>query len=152
MESHRNLLQLKVGGLLAILDGRMDITESDWAMAGIVCDTSTAVREATQDVLRVEAMRREDEADRKAAKRAKVVKVAEHEVEDTERERALEAAAKSVARRARKVGPLDARAARHAIAGKYRAVVTLDEATAHAVDQGWLVERDGLWITGAVEP
>lgn len=152
LESHRDLARLKVAGLLAVLDGRLCVTEGDWTLAGIVCDTSTAVREATQEVLRGDAIRREAQADDRAARRAKAVKAAEHEVEDTEYTKALEAAAGTVARRARKVGQLDERAARHAMPGRLRKLVTVTDALQHAVEAGWLTPVGNLWTAGPKEP
>lgn len=40
---HESLQRVKVSGLLAILDGRAEVTLSDWALAGMVLDTSAAV-------------------------------------------------------------------------------------------------------------
>ena len=50
-DSHRNLNRLKVAGLLGIWDGRLDVTEDDWRLAGMVIDTSDGVREWAQRVV-----------------------------------------------------------------------------------------------------
>lgn len=43
-EGHALLLRLKIAGLLAVIDGRLNIDSEDWALAGMVADTSRAVR------------------------------------------------------------------------------------------------------------
>jgi hypothetical protein len=44
LDSHEHLIQLKVAGLLAILDERLDVTEDDWRLAAIICKTSRRAR------------------------------------------------------------------------------------------------------------
>jgi hypothetical protein len=44
LDTHANLSRLKVAALLGVLDGRLDVNEEDWELAGIVMETSTAVR------------------------------------------------------------------------------------------------------------
>ncbi|MDP9333548.1 MAG: hypothetical protein M3Q30_09600 [Actinomycetota bacterium] len=44
LDSHRDLLQLKVAGVLALVEGRLDISPEDWQLAGVVVDTSVRVR------------------------------------------------------------------------------------------------------------
>ncbi len=44
LDTHAGLGRLKVAGLLALLDGRADIDVEDWKLAGLVADTSRAVR------------------------------------------------------------------------------------------------------------
>lgn len=46
LNAHRPIMVVKVAGLLAILDKRTEVDESDWALAEIVWDTSCAVRTA----------------------------------------------------------------------------------------------------------
>jgi hypothetical protein len=44
MRSQHNVLKVKVAALLALLDGRRNVTEEDWRLAQMVLDTSDAVR------------------------------------------------------------------------------------------------------------
>ena len=44
LDAHADLLRLKVAALLALLDGRQDVTVEDWALAEMAVDVSTAVR------------------------------------------------------------------------------------------------------------
>lgn len=46
LDSHVPLMRSKIAALLAVLDGRTDISVDDWALSGTVWDTSSAVRDA----------------------------------------------------------------------------------------------------------
>jgi hypothetical protein len=46
LDGHAGLLRLKVACAFALLDGRIDVNEEDWALAGHLMDVSTATREA----------------------------------------------------------------------------------------------------------
>lgn len=54
LDSHRGLNLLKVAAVLAALDGRYDINEQDWHLAGLVLDTSDAVRAQMGDLIATE--------------------------------------------------------------------------------------------------
>lgn len=45
LDTHRNLSRLKVATLLALMDGRFDVNLEDWALSGMVLDSSDAVRD-----------------------------------------------------------------------------------------------------------
>jgi hypothetical protein len=153
LDAHQDLLRLKAAGLLAMLDGRLEITVEDWQLAGVIVRTSVAVRAQVVDAVGWESQERAREAIRFHASKAKATVLATHEVEDDRAQRLLEAAARSVARKARKVdGPMDRRTAMQAIAGTYRkAGVTVDDAIAHALDVRWLIEAEGGYRSGPVE-
>lgn len=53
--SQHPVLKVKVASLLALLEGRRRVDESDWALAQIVIDTSDRVREHLQDLARAAA-------------------------------------------------------------------------------------------------
>lgn len=55
LNAHRTLLRLKVAGLLAGLEERLDITTDDWDLAATVVDTSVAVRTMVVDAIAWEA-------------------------------------------------------------------------------------------------
>ncbi|MGW1063339.1 bifunctional DNA primase/polymerase [Streptomyces aureus] len=64
-DSHRPLMMIKLSALLALLDGRTDVTEDDWSTAAVMWGASCAVRQgllsrARQDKTRVLAERREE--------------------------------------------------------------------------------------------
>jgi hypothetical protein len=46
LDSHLELVRLKVAGCLALLDGRLDVTKDDWQLAGMWTQASVAVRTA----------------------------------------------------------------------------------------------------------
>jgi hypothetical protein len=48
LDAHRDLLRLKISGLLTILDHRTDINGEVWHLAGMMLDTSDAVRRSIQ--------------------------------------------------------------------------------------------------------
>lgn len=154
LDAHRDLLRLKAAGLLAMLDGRLAVTVEDWQLAGVMVDTSAAVRAQVLDAVAMDAASRTESGIRAHAAKAKAAVVASHEVEDDRAQRALELAAVNVARRARKVDtPLSRRDATQAIKSTYRkAGVTVDDAIAHAIEAGWLVEVEGGYGPGPTEP
>jgi hypothetical protein len=76
LDAHADLLRLKIAGLLAILDGRLNITEEDWYLAGIVKATSDKVLAHAQAVLSAETER---------AERATATKLADRQVRAMER-------------------------------------------------------------------
>lgn len=45
LDGHLLLARLKVGAALGILDGRYEVSDDDWRLAGVVVDKSTGVRE-----------------------------------------------------------------------------------------------------------
>jgi hypothetical protein len=68
-EGHAMLLRLKIAGLLANLDGRLNIATEDWHLAGIVADTSRAVRHHVQAIVAAKAREVEKAASTKNALR-----------------------------------------------------------------------------------
>ncbi len=76
-DGHITLLRLKVSGALALLDGRLDISDEDWQLAAHVVRTSKATIRYTQAVA-AESNARKAEVSRKAkVADAKAIKVAE---------------------------------------------------------------------------
>lgn len=51
LDSHEGLVRLKVAALLAILDGRLDVNEEDWALALAVQQRSKVVRDRTRAII-----------------------------------------------------------------------------------------------------
>ena len=70
LDSHANLLRLKIAGLLAILDGRLDINLGDWTLAGTIRDVSDAVRGSVRAELSRHAATMEQHTSRRLALRA----------------------------------------------------------------------------------
>lgn len=61
MDSHRDLMRCKLAALLAVVDGRMVVTDEDWQLAGVVWETSCAIRDQMMEfgrrTLRMQAER-----------------------------------------------------------------------------------------------
>jgi hypothetical protein len=70
LDSHTNLYRLKVATLLAILDGRRNVTLDDWHLATIVRDTSNAVRTMVANTVAAAEARREQATSGRLAARA----------------------------------------------------------------------------------
>jgi len=95
LEAHGELLQLKIAALLAVLDGRLNISEEDFQLAACIKATSDATRAAVEDTVRRDAAKREDEASFRQAQRAVKadVLISERRVVDCSRKIALKVAA-----------------------------------------------------------
>lgn len=70
LDAHEGLLRLKVAALLAILDGRLDISEEDWQLATTLKQASDITRGAVEAAVQQEAARREEEQSSRLARRA----------------------------------------------------------------------------------
>lgn len=76
-DGHRHLVRLKLAGLLAILGGRLDVTDHDWALAGQLVQTSDAVRDTAvarrrQKARQAAAVRQQDQIAATMARRAAI--------------------------------------------------------------------------------
>ena len=69
LDGHARLVQLKVSALLAILDGRTNITEDDWQLGATVMATSGAVRRTISIMSQLDAQRSETASTAKAIRR-----------------------------------------------------------------------------------
>lgn len=140
--AHQVYSQLKFGSLLAILDDRRRVNGDDWELATIAMATCTAVRESVAIEARREIQRKTEEGNRQAAIRTTTV-------EEHQEHRAKVSMGRSMANRARTVDhPLTKRELTHAVAGKYRALVSIDEAIDYAVSCGWLRPEGEAWAPG----
>ena len=52
LDGHALLARLKIGALLALLDGKTGVTEEDWRLAGLVMEESSRVRQSCVDSLK----------------------------------------------------------------------------------------------------
>lgn len=147
LDSHRELLTLKVAAILAWADGgRYAIHTDDHDLARAIIDTSTRVRSW------VVALGAQHAADAERAHTARLIARNRAALNDTE-SKAIISGAKSIARRVHKVGgTLPLRDIRHAVAGKHRDTASLDEMIEHAESEGWIVAVDGGWTAGESRP
>lgn len=152
LDAHRLLGRIKTAALLALLDDRMDVTEDDWHLAGMVAETSRNVRNhVVGTITTAERQRAHAEAERHSAR--------ELHVDRRREENAKASATKSVANTVRRHAKTSAhepgctrRCLSQAIAGKYREFVTVDEAVAVAEGEKWLEHVDGRWVPGPEQP
>lgn len=87
LDGHLLLTQEKTAAALALMDGRTNVTEGDWAAAGAVIDLSAATRKVCQDA-RTGA---DQDEDRRAGERAETRRDAsERKRMDTVRDRTLQ--------------------------------------------------------------
>lgn len=147
LDTHTDLGRMKVAAILAYLDdGRLHVTPQDWELAGMVMDTSRAVRSSA--IATARARERDESRGRTAAAVSKELAVA-----DAEERRVLVAGAKSLARRAHKAGqPVAKRDLMAAVASRYKRVVTVDEMISHAEAQGWIEAVVDGWKPGESRP
>jgi hypothetical protein len=142
-ESHRDFLRLKLAALLGVLADRTTLTVEDWALAGLLCDTSDAVREATLAANRADAARVEAGRNVRAATRAAAEEGARRRVSDD-----ITRVARVLRRFVGKTeSDVSRRDLRRAVAS--RDAGWFDDALAHAEAEEWLVETDhGTYTQG----
>lgn len=150
MASQRPATMIKVSALLAYLDGgRRQVTEEDWRLAGIVWDTSCAVRDhaielGRQAAGKAEQYRREQYAAQEGhAERRRI------DVRLSDEDLLISRAAKWAAKRVVRYGPMAAGRFSHDVAGRHRDV--LDEALEFALTAGWLTTDGVTYSTGPVQ-
>lgn len=132
-DAHRDQLRLKVAALLGLLDGRATVTVDDWALAGIVLDTSDAVREATLAAQRAAEGALEAGRNAKAATRASAEQAARRKVDNT-----VARVARVIEQAISQNGPMTRAPLRKAVAGRDRE--WFDDALDHALAEGWVAE------------
>jgi hypothetical protein len=147
LDTHGDLVRLKVATLLGILDNRDNTTEADWELAGQIMHTSRSVRawilEEARLKRRLDEQRRQDMAGR-----------FQLAVSDTVAGRSLERAATAIGRRAHRDPETvcTRRDFTQAIASRDRTNVTVDEATEHATQMLWITPVEGGWTAGKAKP
>jgi hypothetical protein len=135
MEAHADLLRLKIAGLLAVLDSRLNMTPEDWHLAGIVIDTSRAVRKNVQAIVKdAEAFKEEATSERLARRQVKGVNAVEASQEEKCALRILQIVVKAG-------GEQTYSKVRRLLGEKQRDVHLA--AIALAVEEGWLEEVSG---------
>lgn len=133
MGSHRGLLRLKVAALLSYMDARLDVNADDWRLAGMVVDTSDAVRTWAEGRIGDVAARREDATAARLARRAVRSDAA------VEQDREFRVVARLVDVIKSNPGGLSPGKARAQITATLRDY--FDVALQIAVEKGWIVER-----------
>jgi hypothetical protein len=140
MEAKDDLGRLKFAALLAILNGRTNVTVDDWRLAGIALDVSKAVRAHITALAVADVRRKQHDADERAVNRAKRIA---QTVGETDEQRALASMAKSIGRKAhREQRTITHREAVRATAGKHQLIASVEDAIGWALSMRW-IRRDG---------
>lgn len=134
LDGHAGLMKVKLAAMFALLDGRMSVTEDDWALAEVVWQCSCAVRDSL--VLRAQ---REAAAERQRADDAKVHAELRSHVAKKGADLTLERVAHLVRRHASTVGGITYGGLKKALASRDRDVA--EKAVALAVAHDWVFEE-----------
>ncbi len=134
LDEHQDLIQLKVAAVLAVMQGRLDLTIEDWQIASSICETSRKVRNRLAEHLRQHEAERETATSQRLARRQveAAVRTAEWRTVET---------ARTIAKRVRsEPGELTPGKLRSATSPSQRDV--FEDAFEYAVTQGWIVEKE----------
>jgi hypothetical protein len=147
LESHSDLLRLKLAALLASLEGRhLEINASDWHLSGVLLRRSNQIRDAAIG----EIHRREAAKNRK---RQEQRGTNELELEELKIQNATKRGAQAIARKVwRSDGPLTRRDIQLACSGEHRKLSSVDAMCEHAVRQEWIVDTEEGWVGGKRSP
>jgi hypothetical protein len=140
-----------VAALLGILDGRVDVNAEDWRLAGMILDTSDAVRAGAIDAGHAAE---NEEHERRTASFAKRAVVADSSVDASRRDQALARMARAVGRKLHREAPTAVSRSdlTRAMVSADRQLASVDDAIEVAVEAGWGVEADGGWSAGPSRP
>jgi hypothetical protein len=133
LDAHRLLLRLRIAALLSLLESpTLAVSPEDWHLAGVVMDTSDAVRATIIEATNREAQRREDASNERSARRAVVV-------EERTREWHVVEAARAIWRKVTGDGTT-VREAQQKLSREQRTV--FEEALEHAISEEWVTEHE----------
>ncbi len=134
LDGHANLMKVKLAALFALLDGRTNATEDDWALAEVVWQSSCAVRDSlVRRAEREAALAKQQQTD------AKVELELRSHVAKKGADLALERVARLVHRHAAQVGGVTYGGLKKALASRDRAIA--EKAVALAVARDWVFEE-----------
>ncbi len=136
LDSHAPLMRSKVAALLAVLDGRIDITVGDWSLSGTVWDTSSAVRDALVVHGQMEAAAAAEARTTASVDRAVRTAAAVGSVDQK-----LDRIGRLLAQKVLRDGPMTNGAARKALSGRDRPFY--EDAVERAVAEGVLRRVEG---------
>jgi hypothetical protein len=150
LDSHRNQNRVKEAAHLAIIDRRLVISVDDWRLAGMILDTSDAIRRWI--IERSDAAERqvEDKRTHAAVRRQRATVQA---IASDAHERAVVGGARAMARRAaRSNGVTTKRKLTQAPAGKHRQEASVEEMIEHAEQLDWLRPQGDGWVVSGSAP
>jgi|DEB0MinimDraft_3_1074331.scaffolds.fasta_scaffold04975_4 hypothetical protein len=146
LDSHSNLSRLKVAGVLALLDGRREVNEDDWNLAGIYRRHSNLVRQILLETIALSERKKEEALTARLLRREQAV------AEDASKH-AVEKMARSIARhveRAACAEPCTKRCMSRSTASRDRQMANVDDAIEHALSMKW-IRRAGDSFRAAVD-
>jgi hypothetical protein len=145
LDGHENLSRLKVAAVFAVLDGRVHISTDDWKLAGILQDTSNAVRSWTRRMIAGKEAAAEKVGLERVARRA-----AAQEAGKTSGAAAVERIARLLARHVAEAGGEGIKRTDlyRKLASRDRRGEFFEAAIAHGIDHRWIAEHEGRLIPG----
>lgn len=146
LDSHGNLSRLKVAGVLALLDGRREVSDDDWELAGTYRRHSNLVRQILLETIAISERKKED------ANTARLLRREQAVAEDAAKH-AVEKMARSIARHVQRAAcgePCSKRCIARSTASRDRQMANVDDAIEHALSMKWMT-RSGEAFHAAVE-
>jgi hypothetical protein len=142
LDGHADQMRGRIAAHLAALDGHLEVTGEDWALAGQVLETSNRVREAAIAYGRRRISAAAKQADERHVQREALVEQARLSVADQVAEERIRRGAAVVARKVLRDAPADglATGALRDAAGRYKRDVAA--CLELAVELGWLLTED----------
>lgn len=146
LDSHADLVRMKVAALLTLLDARLTVEPHDWRLAGEVMRVSGLVRSWALEHARAVSAATEEAAAHRLGKRTLTT-------EDMQHEKALKSGSGSIGRKVwRTKGVTPQRDVDQAPAGEHRKRCPLDDMVAQAVAEGWITATEGGFVRGPNRP
>jgi hypothetical protein len=147
LDTHSDLVRMKVAALLGVIDGRLEVSGEDWWLAGLVMKTSAAVRGWVIETARRAAADGEVAFAMKLANRATIA-------ETTAENRALHDGARAMARKVHRMEGemVPRRVLLGAAAGRHKKLASVDEMILLAEDKGWITPTPDGWKPGESRP
>lgn len=150
--SQHPVLKVKISALLALLEGRRNVTVDDWRLAQIVIDTSDRVRIHLQALGAACAREEAEQADRVHARRALMAHVAVDQHATEQASTAVLRLAAAISRKVHAAGEagLMRSAARKTVASSSRRL--FGDAVHESTATGWLIEDGARLLPGPSVP
>jgi hypothetical protein len=146
LDSHWPVMRLKLAGLLALLDGRYDVTDEDWQLSAVMWTTSSAVRDAVVAAAEADTARKEQaKEDRYVRQEARA-----HLAKSGAEADAVDVLARQLAQHVHANGATTRSALNRPLKSTRRPL--LDQALDLSVDMGWVLVEPGAGRTVHVRP
>jgi hypothetical protein len=146
LDTHADLLRMKVAALLALLEARPEVTEDDWRLAGEVMRVSGLVRSWALEHARAVSAASEEAHATRLGKRTLLT-------EDMQHEKALKSGSGSIGRKVwREKAPVPRSDLNRAPAGKHREHCSTDDMIALALAEGWIAAVGDAFERGPNRP